>query len=455
MKTVLLRPPRRDSRDRGLAIPPLGLAYLAATLRAQGRQVTLVDAYALNWSWSQTRRALSRLRPDVLGLGCMTPMADVTYRAVEAFRPLAGRIVLGGPHATALKEKVLAECTAVDHLVVGEGEEVVGPYLDWLEAGETGPPPTGVVTRQHPFRPHQVHANIVDIEWPARDLLPRRAYRYLMATRPGFATMITSRGCPFRCSFCDKSISGSRWRARPAEDVVAEMDHLVQHHGIGFINFYDDNFTLSRRRVAEICEALLQKGVDVDWKCEGRVDGVDPELLSLMRRAGCRTIAYGVESGHAETLKKLRKDVDLDHVVEAFAATREAGIRSLAYIILGSPGEQSADVEQTLRFVREIRADYVQFSSLTAFPGTDLHAQHADQVLWSTAGSNPVDSEFQRMVLTDLGPEEVARLLRKAWVGFYLRPRPMARLARDAWRSGSLGDGMRLGASLARWSIGT
>ena len=232
------------------------------------------------------------------------------------------------------------------------------------------------------------------------------------------------------------------------------MAHLARHHGVGFINFYDDNFTLSRRRVAEICEALLLRGVDVEWKCEGRVDGVDLPLLQLMRRAGCRTIAFGVESGHAETLKKLRKDVDLERVVQAFADTREAGIRSLAYIILGTPGEQSADVEQTLRFVREIRADYVQFSSLTAFPGTDLHAAHADDVLLTAAGSNPVDSEYHRVVLTDLPPQELSRLLRRAWVGFYLRPRPMARLARDAWRSGSMAEGVRLGASLARWSTG-
>jgi radical SAM superfamily enzyme YgiQ (UPF0313 family) len=432
----------------------LGLAYLAATLRALGRDVTLIDAYALNWSWRQTRQAVARLRPDVLGLGCMTPVADVAYRAAKSLRPLVGRVLLGGPHATAIQEKVLTECSAVDHAVVGEGEEVIGPYLDWIAAGETDPPPPGVLSRNRPFRAHKVRGNIVNIEWPARDLLPQRNYRYLMATRPGFATMVTSRGCPFRCSFCDKSVSGSRWRARPAQDVVDEMAHLVRHHGVGFINFYDDNFTLSRRRVAEICEALLLRGVDVDWKCEGRVDGVDLPLLRLMRRAGCRTIAYGVESGHAETLKSLRKDVNLDQVVEAFAATRAAGIRSLAYIILGAPGEKTADVEQTLQFVREIQADYVQFSSLTAFPGTDLHAAHADQILMSPAGTNPVDSEYQRAVLTDLSPPELARLLRRAWVGFYLRPRPIARLARDAMRSGSLGEGMRLGASLARWSIG-
>ncbi len=453
MRTVLLRPPRRDARDRGLAIPPLGLAYLAATLRAQGRAVRLLDAYALNWSWEDTRREVARLRPDVLGLGCMTPVADVAYRAAELLRPYASRIVLGGPHATALQEGVLEECSAVDHAVVGEGEEVIGPYLDWVEAGALGRPPAGVVARGHSLRPHVVTRDIVDIDWPARDLLPQSSYRYLLATRPGFATMVTSRGCPFRCSFCDKSVSGSRWRARPAEDVVAEMDHLVRHHGVGFINFYDDNFTLSRRRVADICEALLHRGIDVEWKCEGRVDGVDPELLLLMRRAGCRTIAYGVESGHAETLKKLRKDVDLDRVEATFAATRHAGIHSLAYIILGTPGEQSADVEQTLRFVRQIRADYVQFSSLTAFPGTDLHAAHHHETLLSAAGSNPVDSEYHRVVLTDLAPAELSRLLRRAWVGFYLRPRPMARLARDAWRSGSLQEGVRLGRSLARWSL--
>jgi len=431
-------------------VPPLGLAYIAAAVREEGIAVELLDAYALGLSWSDFESELQKSDADVFGLGCMTPVSDTAYRAAAIAKKSFSVVLLGGPHPTAVREEVFQECAHIDHLVIGEGEEVIVPYLRWLAGGTNGLPPKGVMARGVDFRPHQPARNIDSIAWPARDLLPNHAYRYLMATRPGFATVISSRGCPFRCSFCDKSVSGSRWRARSAVDVVNEMAHLVQN-GIGFINFYDDNFTLRRERVVEICDEILRRGLDVHWKCEGRVDGVDADLLRLMRRAGCRVVAYGVESGNRDTLALLRKDVEVEQAVRAFAETREAGLRSLAYLILGAPGEGEAEVRRSIRFVREIGADYVQFSALTALPGTPLFASHRDRVQKSVR--SPVDSELQKNTLTDLPAEDLDRLMKQAWRSFYLRPTPMMRLAVDAVQSGSIAEAVRLGKSMARWSL--
>lgn len=448
MRVLLARPPRRDARDAGMSVPPLGLAYVAAALREAGHQVRIVDAYALRWSWARFEAELAHARPDVLGLSAMTPVADLAARAARLGRPHAGRIVLGGPHPTALGSAVLDEIPEADAAVVGEGEQVAPALLDWWTANAPGDPPPGVLVRGRPFRAHVPPRDLTTLPTPARDLLPNHAYRYLFATRPGFGTMITSRGCPFRCTFCDKSVSGSRWRARPAPHVVDEMEAMVRDHGVGFINFYDDNFTLRRLRVVAICEEILRRGLDVEWKCEGRVDAVDVELLTLMRRAGCRVVAYGVESGDRETLSLLRKDITVEQAAAAFGATRRAGLRSLAYIILGSPGEDAAAVRHTIRFVRRIGADYVQFSTLTAIPGTPL----ADRA-HATGPTNPVDGDLSRATLTDLGPDELARLMREAWARFYLRPRPLARLARDAIASGSVGEALRLGRAWGRWMV--
>ncbi len=451
MRLLLARPPRRNPRDAGLCVPPLGLAYLAGAARSQGRSVDLIDAYALGWSWDRFGAEIRRRRPDVLGLSSMTPVVDVAHRAAALARPHVGRIVMGGPHPTAVKDVALEECAALDHAVVGEGEEVIGPYMDWVAAGEPGEPPPGVIARGLPFRERALTIPLDDLPRPTWDLLPMRAYRYLFATRPGFATMITSRGCPFQCSFCDKSVSGSRWRSRSPRDVVDEMEHLVRKMGVGFINFYDDNFTLLARRVQGICEEILRRGLDIEWKCEARVDGVDLALLRLMRRAGCRVVAYGVESGNRETLALLRKDVTVEQVIAAFSRTREAGLRSLAYIILGAPGEGVAEVRRTLRFVREIGADYAQFSSLVALPGTPLFEQYG-----ASAGgdvTNPLDADQVRHTVSDLPPEELSALMRTAWRDFYLRPRPLARLARDAIASGSVNEAWRLSRATLRWAI--
>jgi radical SAM superfamily enzyme YgiQ (UPF0313 family) len=449
MRVLLARPPRRDATDAGLAVPPLGLAYIAASLRQAGHAVSLVDAYALNWSWRRFETAVREAQADVLGLSAMTPVADVAARALQLARPYVRHTVLGGPHPTAVREAVFAEMPGLDAAVVGEGEAVAPALLAWWQAGGAGDPPPGVMAPGRPFV-SAAEPDLTQIPRPARDLLPNRAYRYLFATRAGFGTMITSRGCPFRCTFCDKSVSGSRWRARPAEEVVDEMAQMVRDHGVRFINIYDDNFTLRRKRVVEICEALLRRGLDMEWKCEGRVDGVDLELLTLMRRAGCRTVAYGVESGNAATLALLRKDITIEQSRAAFAATRAAGLRSLAYIILGAPGEDRDAVRNTVRFCRELGADYVQFSTLVAMPGTPLFLSATS----TSEVRGPVDSDAARATVTDLPPEVLRGLLREAWTGFYLRPRPLGRLARDAVASGSVAEAARLSLALGRWAIG-
>ena len=224
---------------------------------------------------------------------------------------------------------------------------------------------------------------------------------------------------------------------------------MKQEFGIGFVNFYDDNFTLHRARVEAICEEILQQGLRMEWKCEGRVDGVDVELLSLMRKAGCRVVAYGVESGNPESLALLRKDVSIEKSRAAFAMTKQAGLRSLAYMILGVPGESPDDVRKSMQFCREIGADYVQFSSLTAMPGTPISSQFEK----IASVKNPLDRDAQRATLSDIDAEELQSLLREAWVGFYLRPKPLLQLSIDSWRSGSLREGVKLAVGLGRWAL--
>ena len=244
MKLLLVRPPRRDSADAGLSVPPLGLAYIAAVARdgggLRGNHRCLRTGYGASEFEAQVRLR----RPDVLGLSAMTPVADVAARAVNLARPYAGRIVLGGPHPTTVGERVFSEMPGLDASVEGEGEGHPSPPR--LLRPRCRGPTTGGRSRAQCTLRRGSSTQSGHLYLPARDLLPNHAYRYLFATRRGFATMNSSRGCPFRCSFCDKSVGGSRWRARTAVDVVDEMVHLQRDLGIGFINFYDDNFTLNR-----------------------------------------------------------------------------------------------------------------------------------------------------------------------------------------------------------------
>lgn len=440
-----------------MAVPPLGLLYVAASLEAAGRRVAVVDAQAEHLDDARFVERIRALQPGVIGLSGMTPMLAEIIHTIRLVRPLAKKLILGGVHATRFHDTVLDELPQIDAAVVGEGENVAVALLDWWDQGGLGTPPPGVVIRGHEFTEAPVPADLGSMPWPARHLVPHDRYRYPFQTAEGFTTLISSRGCPFRCTFCDKTVSGSGWRARPALDVVNELQEIKERYGIGYVCIFDDNFTLKRRRVVEICEEILRRQLDIAWKCEARVDGIDEELAKLMARAGCRTVAFGVESGNQESLDFLKKDQELPRMHRAISACRAAGIETVAYVLVGIPGETPSSSLNTLQFALDADLDFIQFSTLSPFPGTELY-DVAMREGWfrETTILNPADGEELRATLVPPGwtEEELGKTLRKMYGGFYLRPTYLARQAIRASRQGTLLRRAQLGLRIAKWYLG-
>ena len=453
---AFVRGPTSSGVLKSLPLPPLGMLYVAAALERAGYSVAVVDADGEGLSQAEFIARVRMLRPSVVGLSGMTPMRQLIARDLALVRPLCQRVVLGGVHATRFRETVLDEFPDVDALVIGEGEESAVELMSWWDQGARGAPPPGVMVRGQPFVESAVPKNLDELAWPARHLVPQSRYRYLFQTRPRFTTFISSRGCPFRCTFCDKTVSGSAWRARGAGDVVDELDYLSSALGIGSVCIFDDNFTLRRSRVASICEEILRRGVDVDWKCEARVDGMTPELARLMARAGCKTVAFGVESGNQDSLDFLRKDQNVEQTRRAIGACRDAGIETVAYVLVGIPGETPDSTMNTLHLARETGLDFIQFSTLSPFAGTALHEQALREGwLRSTRVRNPVDAEEFRETLVAPGwcEDSLATTLKKVYAGFYLRPSYLVRQAVRARRMGTLIPRAKLGVGLARWAL--
>jgi len=454
---VLVRAP--DARRTALstmAVPPLGLLYVAAALEAAGRSVAVVDALAEGLDEAGFVNRVRALAPRIVGLSGMTPMRAEIARTIELTRPLADRLVLGGVHATRFHDSILDEFPDLDAAVVGEGEHVAVALLDWWDDGGQGAPPPGVVIRGAPFVQAAVPADLGALAWPARHLVPHDRYRYPFQTADGFTTVISSRGCPFRCNFCDKTVSGSGWRARPAMDVVDELTEIRERYGIRYVCIFDDNFTLRRKRVVEICEEIVRRDLDIQWKCEARVDGIDHDLAVLMAKAGCQTVAFGVESGNQESLDFLKKDQQIPQMYRAIAACRAAGIETVAYVLVGIPGETPETSLNTLRFAVEADLDFIQFSTLSPFPGTELYDLAIEQGWFrETAVLNPADGEELRATLVPPGwtEAELSRTLRRMYGGFYLRPRYLARQALRARRQGTLIRRAALGLRVARWYV--
>ncbi len=457
MKILLVQPPPRQPAYETIVVPPLGLAYLAAVLRQAGHDVAIIDGFAMQMTWDEYERHLADLRPELVGVTAMTPVCDTSYRAIKLARPHCKTLVIGGAHVAAVKQQVFDDAPEIDYAMYGECErsfvDVVAALAEGRDVGDM----PGVITREKINPPAELIADLDSLPFPARDLLPAARYRYLLSKGRGVTSMFTSRGCPYQCVFCDKSTFASKWRARSADNILAEMREIVQKHGIRSIIVYDDLFTVDVKRVKAVCKGILRERLKIDWKCEGRVNIVDPEMLALMKRAGCSMIAYGVESASQKALDWLRKGTTPDMVRRAFAATRAAGIRTMAYFILGIPVETWEDSLRTIEFAREIGADYAQFSVLSPFPGTRMYEDAIANGWYAEVDAqNPMDKDRKRPVmLTEHWDErKLKEILRIAHRRFYMRPKVILREILSLRDFASLRSKIAAGLRLLRWSKG-
>jgi len=457
LRILLVNAPAREVRDEPIIVPPLGLACLAAVAREAGHDVSIIDAFAESLNWKAFAERVAQSRYDVIGFTGMTPVFDTTKRAISICRPHADVTVLGGPHATAMRKSVLDDNPDLDYAIYGEGEETFLEFLSAVERGEVDSIIPGVITRDGTGSARQLRRNLDDLPFPARDLLPNRNYRYPLSGSARITTIITSRGCPYDCVFCDKNVFGSQWRARSADNVLAEIDEVVSKYDIQSIIFYDDLFTLKKERLREICEGLIERKYDISWKAEGRVDLVDEEMLVLMKRAGCDTLAYGVESANQAGLDYLGKRTTPDMAREAFRKTRAAGIRTTAYFILGIPVETYDDALNSVRFAIDIKADYAQFSVLSPLPGTRLY-QEAKEKGWyhEIAAHNISDKDLLRPVLLsdNWDEEKLISIVREAHRKFYLRPSYMIRSLLRVRSLGVLRKMIALGFDMVKYAFG-
>jgi len=440
-KVVLINPPAEHTlvgnnprfldEERGHN-PPLGILYLAAMLEERSdHTVCVLDAQVEELSYDDLAGHVAGERPDLVGITTMTfTLVDVlrTVEVVKASAPEA-KVVLGGPHVHLYPRESL-ELPGVDFAIVGEGEYSLVALCDRLWEPERWGEVPGLVYRRN----GEVVANerpglIEDLDalpFPARDLTPYHRYSSVLARRRPVTTMFTSRGCPYRCAFCDRPHLGKRFRAASAKRVADEMQECVEM-GIHEVLVYDDTFTVSRRRVLEICAEIQRRGLDVGWDIRARVDTVDEEMLRALRAAGCERIHYGVEAGDDRFMAVLRKGITVEQARRAFRLTRKAGIATLAYFMIGIPGQTEADVRQTMRLARELDPDVVHITILTPFPGTEIYRWALDQGVcerdyWAEFAREPCE-DFQPPYWTrEMGKEQLEALLVDAYRSFYLRP---------------------------------
>jgi radical SAM superfamily enzyme YgiQ (UPF0313 family) len=317
-------------------------------------------------------------KADIIGFSAPTVLANTVLKLAKYVKKLSKDkiVVVGGPHATICPDFFL-KSGYVDFVVRGEGEYTFLELVEKISSDTKDVPKVlGISYMEegkiihNPDRP--LIKNLDKLPIPARHLLPMERYFALQKKLYGYKklTVLTTRGCPYRCIFCAKEIFGRFYRRRSVENCVNEIELLINKYGVKKILFIDDTFTLDRNFIIELCNEIRRRNLKVRWSCEGRVNHIDYELLKIMKNAGCDLISYGVESGSQKVLNYLNKDITVEQIVRASHLTKRAGIIVKFYLIVGTPTERWEDILLTKKLIIQTKPDLVDITTFVPMPGT-------------------------------------------------------------------------------------
>ncbi len=413
--------------------PSLALASLASWLRQNEFPVSIIDLHVENLFPKDAHSRVSDYNPTIVCLTSKTLGWPAVIEIAQMVREAAPQalVVVGGPHMSIYpKESLTWDC--FDIAVVGDGEETLLEICERVEAGATVADlqdilgtvvrrPTGEVVQNAP-RP--LPKDINKYPMPAWDLIPVANYHCLTLLKP-FATMVTTRGCPWHCGYCSQVYS-EKLRFRDVELVVDEMEHLEKVYGVREIVFFDETFTIGKRRMLKFSEEVQKRGLKVKFNIRARVDTVDRDVVRALKKAGLRSIHMGVEAGTDRVLKIMNKQITREQTERAFRICREEGVDTRGYFMVGYYDATPDDVEDMIKFASGLGLDWASFSVATALPATDLYriAQergYVDGDYWKqyTIDGGGVIPQLETETFTS---EQLRAFRTKAYMNFYLRP---------------------------------
>ena len=370
--------PNRDNSE--FRLPPLGLGYIASYLKKSGFSVAIVDCTFMKQS--KAVESVRRLKPSIIGIYSMFSMFKQSVELAKALRPECELLVAGGPLPTLNPKSFL---DYFDLVIKGEGEQT------FLEVAKSFSENKGYSSIRGLYHRNcgeityngdrEFFENLDAIPFPARELFPNEEYirywhrKHMLAK----TSIITTRGCPFNCDFCSNAIFGVSYRERTADNVVDEIEEALKL-GYESIFFVDDCFTLNKVRVLKICDEILERGLDFEWECLSRVDGISVGLAKKMKQAGCRRIFFGIESGNDGILKIIGKGFTIEQARKTVENVVSAGIDAGAFFIVGYPGEADQTILDTIDFSTSLPLEYLSYTLPYPIPGTGLYEKVKDKL---------------------------------------------------------------------------
>ncbi len=440
MRIVFINPPMavteqiytkrvaRQYTSSAYVLPNTSLAYLAGYMVKSGYEVKIIDAFALGLTLAETAELVKRFDPFAVGYSLCTQNFLNSLSWIEGIKAATGiPTIVGGLQMSIYPREVFSH-SAIDYGVIGDGWETLPELLECLAAGGDLSRIRGICYREGGEyratgeRPSRL--TLEDVPFMARQLLPNDRYTTVMTRRWPITIMLSALGCPLRCAYCD--VPAGRYQARSPEHVVEEIAECVNRFGIREILFQDETFTLNRSRVLEICDLIRSRGLKVEWSIRSRPDYLDRETLRAMKGAGLDKINFGIESGNPGILKKMNRDIPLDQVRRAVAWTKEEGITTLGFFIIGFPGETAGDVRDTIRFALELDCDFIQVNKMVPQPPSPAYRELVEKTgidYWReyTLGNAGILSRLPG-VGSAFDPAALDRWQRRFFRKFYYRP---------------------------------
>lgn len=430
---------RHGRRSSELMIwPQTNLASIAAMFR-EDFEVTIFDCIASKISWGELEETLVREKPDYALVEVISSTLSNDMEVVKVAKQQGAITMAVGPHVTELPEESLKRFKELDFVLLSEVEETARELVDFCESGgndysqiqglvfckEGGLP---VRTAERPW------AKLDDLPIPSFDLLPLNEYRTPFLGNYTF--IVTSRGCPYPCTFCRQIITfKGKFRQKSAQRVVEEIK-VVKELGVTNLLLHADTFTVNKKWVLEFCDLVVQENLNIKWACNTHIKSIDREIAVAMKKAGCWMIAPGVESGAQEVLDAILKGTKVQEIRDTVNMLHEVGIEVWAYMVFGFPGETRETIKQSIAFSKELPFDIVHFGVGAPYPGTPFYNQ-AKENGWLTSETwEDFDQNYSCIVeYPDLKASEIARAVKRAYLSFYCRPKPIWKITKEMFGS--------------------
>ena len=438
MKVALINAPGKK-----IKVEPLGLEYLVSNLKSNNIDVTLIDATIEGLNEEEFVNKLHKIYPDIIGISMTTMglMLDLNglYLAKKACPD--AKIVVGGPHPSASPIELMKSVRDIDFTVIGEGEITTVELINVLENRKHKDiylrDINGIAFRDEDgsiklTQPRKLIKDLDSIPIPSREFID---FKKVVAGQPfgrrkPFSIMMTSRGCPYRCVYCSKSVFKRTYRRRSVENIMEEIEYLISI-GIKEIRFYDDLFTMIPKYTIELCDELMKRKFDLIWSCGSRVDKISKELLIKMKRAGCYHISYGIESGSQNVLDMTKRDMKINQIKDAVELTKDTGLEVSAFLMFGLPGETKETLMETRSLIKEIKPDFISASLVGIYPKTELYdIARNEKLIEEIDWCNFTDREasplaigpMMQYVPKDLTQEELDKFFKRFYLWYYLHP---------------------------------